>query len=162
MSRRQIVTTIARQSQFHAILAPSMPPNPIAVFETSKGTFKAELFLDKTPVTASNIVDLARNGFYDGLHIHRVIEGFMLVRASRRPVSIDVKMRRDVFVVESTLGVDRSRAMKTTDEIHSIHQFSRNRSNSDVRTRATRDRRSRARAVPRRRPRSRISSPGRW
>ena len=85
MSRRQIVTTIARQSQFHAILAPSMPPNPIAVFETSKGTFKAELFLDKTPVTASNIVDLARNGFYDGLHIHRVIEGFMLVRASRRP-----------------------------------------------------------------------------
>ena len=80
------MTTIARQSQFHATLAPSMPPNPIVVFDTSKGTFKAELFLDKTPVTASNIVDLARNGFYDGLHFHRVIEGFMLVRASRRPV----------------------------------------------------------------------------
>ena len=114
------MTTIARQSQFHATLAPSMPPNPIVVFDTSKGTFKAELFLDKTPVTASNIVDLARNGFYDGLHFHRVIEGFMLVRASRRPVSIDVETREDAFVVKRTRGVHRSRAMKTTDEIHSI------------------------------------------
>ena len=114
------MTTIARQSQFHATLAPSMPPNPIVVFDTSKGTFKAELFLDKTPVTASNIVDLARNGFYDGLHFHRVIEGFMLVRASRRPASIDVETREDVFVVKRTRGVHRSRAMKTTDEIHSI------------------------------------------
>ena len=34
---------------FHATLAPSMPPNPIVVFDTSKGTFKAELFLDKPP-----------------------------------------------------------------------------------------------------------------
>lgn len=58
-----------------------MPSNPIATFDTSKGTFKAELFLDKTPVTASNFVDLAKTGFYDGLHFHRVIEGFMLVRA---------------------------------------------------------------------------------
>lgn len=61
-----------------------MPSNPIATFDTSKGTFKAELFLDKTPVTASNFVDLAKTGFYDGLHFHRVIEGFMLVRASMR------------------------------------------------------------------------------
>jgi cyclophilin family peptidyl-prolyl cis-trans isomerase len=58
-----------------------MPANPIATFDTSKGAFKAELFLDKTPVTASNFIDLARTGFYDGLHFHRVIEGFMLVRA---------------------------------------------------------------------------------
>ena len=79
------MTTIVRQSQFHATLAPSMPPNPIAVVETSEGTFEAALFLDETPATASNIVDLARHGFYDGLHFHRVIEGFMLVRASRRP-----------------------------------------------------------------------------
>ena len=45
-------------SQFHAILAPSEPPNPIAVVETSEGTFEAALFLDETPATASNIVDL--------------------------------------------------------------------------------------------------------
>jgi len=30
------------------------------------------------PVTAGNFVSLAKSGFYDGLHFHRVIEGFML------------------------------------------------------------------------------------
>lgn len=30
------------------------------------------------PVTASNFVDLANNGYYDGLHFHRVIDNFML------------------------------------------------------------------------------------
>ena len=52
--------------------------NPIATFETSKGTFKAELYKDKMPVTTSNFADLASSGFYDGLHFHRVIRSFML------------------------------------------------------------------------------------
>ena len=43
-----------------------------------------------------------------------------MVRASRRPASIDVETREDVFVAKRTRGVHRSRAMKTTDEIHSI------------------------------------------
>jgi cyclophilin family peptidyl-prolyl cis-trans isomerase len=53
-------------------------PNPIATFETSLGTFKAEIFLDKMPITATNFVDLAKSGFFDGLHFHRVINKFML------------------------------------------------------------------------------------
>ncbi len=52
--------------------------NPIAVMDTSLGTFKAELFVDKMPITAGNFVKLAKSGFYDGLHFHRVIDGFML------------------------------------------------------------------------------------
>jgi cyclophilin family peptidyl-prolyl cis-trans isomerase len=52
--------------------------NPTATFETSKGTFKAELFLDQMPVTAGNFIELAKGGFYDGLHFHRVISGFMI------------------------------------------------------------------------------------
>lgn len=51
--------------------------NPTATCETSLGTFEVELFLDKMPVTAKNFLDLAQAGFYDGLHFHRVIEGFM-------------------------------------------------------------------------------------
>ena len=51
--------------------------NPIAVFDTSLGTFKAEIYLDKMPITAKNFIDLAKSGFYDGLHFHRVIKGFM-------------------------------------------------------------------------------------
>jgi cyclophilin family peptidyl-prolyl cis-trans isomerase len=52
--------------------------NPTAIFNTSVGTFKAEIFLDTMPITASNFIDLARDGFYDGLHFHRVIDGFMI------------------------------------------------------------------------------------
>jgi cyclophilin family peptidyl-prolyl cis-trans isomerase len=52
--------------------------NPIALLETSLGNIKVELFMDQMPVTAGNFVNLAKSGFYDGLHFHRVINGFML------------------------------------------------------------------------------------
>lgn len=55
--------------------APSM--KSYATFKTSKGDFKAELFMDKLPITSSNFADLAKTGFYDGLHFHRVIPNFM-------------------------------------------------------------------------------------
>ena len=53
-------------------------PNPTATCETSLGTFEIELFTDKMPITAGNFVKLAKSGFYDGLHFHRVIEKFMV------------------------------------------------------------------------------------
>lgn len=52
--------------------------NPTAVFETSLGTFKAEILLAEMPVTAGNFISLAKSGFYDGLHFHRVIKNFMI------------------------------------------------------------------------------------
>jgi cyclophilin family peptidyl-prolyl cis-trans isomerase len=53
-------------------------PNPTARLETSLGNIDVELFTDKMPITAGNFVKLAKAGFYDGLHFHRVIDGFML------------------------------------------------------------------------------------
>src|SRR5260221_3573127 len=52
--------------------------NPIATLETSLGNIKVELFVDQMPKTAGNFIKLAKSGFYDGLHFHRVIDGFML------------------------------------------------------------------------------------
>jgi cyclophilin family peptidyl-prolyl cis-trans isomerase len=52
--------------------------NPTATFETSLGNFTVELFLDQMPITAGNFVELAKSGFYDGLHFHRVIKNFMI------------------------------------------------------------------------------------
>ncbi len=52
--------------------------NPTATCETSLGTFKVELFRDQMPITANNWIELAKSGFYDGLHFHRVINGFMI------------------------------------------------------------------------------------
>lgn len=67
--------------------------NMIAVFETSLGTFKVQLFNDKAPKTVANFVGLAegtkewtdpktgekvKKPFYDGLIFHRVIPNFMI------------------------------------------------------------------------------------
>lgn len=53
-------------------------PNPTATFETSLGTFTAEIYLEQMPTTAGNFIALAKSGFYDGLHFHRVISDFMI------------------------------------------------------------------------------------
>jgi cyclophilin family peptidyl-prolyl cis-trans isomerase len=52
--------------------------NPTAVLETSLGNITVELFTDVMPITAGNFIELAKSGFYDGLHFHRVIKNFML------------------------------------------------------------------------------------
>ncbi len=52
--------------------------NPTVTFETNHGTFTAEMFEDVAPVTAGNFLKLARDGYYDGLTFHRVIDGFMI------------------------------------------------------------------------------------
>lgn len=52
--------------------------NPIVHFKTTLGDFQAEMFMDKAPITAGNFIKLAKEGFYDGLIFHRVIEDFMI------------------------------------------------------------------------------------
>jgi peptidyl-prolyl cis-trans isomerase B (cyclophilin B) len=49
-----------------------------AVIKTSKGTININLFADKTPLTVTNFVNLARHGYYNGLNFHRVIPDFMI------------------------------------------------------------------------------------
>ena len=50
----------------------------IATIETSKGTIQLELFDDKVPRTCENFEKLAKDGFYDGLTFHRVLDNFMI------------------------------------------------------------------------------------
>lgn len=42
------------------------------------GTISVELDADVAPITVTNFVDLAKDGFYDGLTFHRIISGFMI------------------------------------------------------------------------------------
>jgi len=51
--------------------------NPVAKFDTTEGKFEVEIYLDRVPITASSFIDLCQSGFYDGVHFHRVIPGFM-------------------------------------------------------------------------------------
>lgn len=52
-------------------------PNPIVVFETTRGIFKAEIFVNEAPVTGSNFMKLVRAGFYNNLTFHRVVPNFV-------------------------------------------------------------------------------------
>lgn len=42
------------------------------------GTIKLELDADTAPITVTNFIKLAQEGFYDGLTFHRIISGFMI------------------------------------------------------------------------------------
>lgn len=50
----------------------------IAVVNTNLGSFKIRFFKDVTPKTVENFVTHAKNGYYNGLIFHRVIENFMI------------------------------------------------------------------------------------
>ena len=52
-------------------------PENALIIETSKGTVVIELRPDLAPKHVERIKALAREGFYDGIVFHRVIEGFM-------------------------------------------------------------------------------------
>ena len=49
-----------------------------AHMETDKGTMVIELFAAQTPLTVNNFVFLSREGYYDGVIFHRVIDNFMV------------------------------------------------------------------------------------
>ena len=52
-------------------------PENTLVLETTKGRVLIELRPDLAPLHVERIKTLARQGFYDGVPFHRVIEGFM-------------------------------------------------------------------------------------
>lgn len=59
--------------------------NPIAVFNTTKGTFKVELYPDVAPKTVENFVKLVNEGFYDGMIFHRILDDFMIQAGNTYP-----------------------------------------------------------------------------
>lgn len=72
---------------------------------TSKGDIVFEVLADEAPKAASNMIALARSGFYDGLTFHRVVANFVIqggdptgngsggpgYRFEDEPVSLDYK-----------------------------------------------------------------------
>ncbi len=65
--------------QYGAPPAMSIDPSKsyFASFETSQGTFCAELFAEQTPQTVNSFVFLANEGFFNGVPFHRVLPGFV-------------------------------------------------------------------------------------
>ena len=52
--------------------------NPLVTVHTNQGDFTLELFPEVAPKTVENFITHAKNGYYDGVIFHRVIEDFMI------------------------------------------------------------------------------------
>jgi|SRR5687768_5661313 cyclophilin family peptidyl-prolyl cis-trans isomerase len=53
-------------------------PLPVVVFETAKGNFEMELYPAESPKSVEHILTLVRRNFYNGLRVHRFVEGFVV------------------------------------------------------------------------------------
>lgn len=70
-----IVVAIALISAFFYFN--NMTNNKVAILETSMGTIEIELYSDM-PITTSNFENLVKQGVYNGVIFHRVMDGFMI------------------------------------------------------------------------------------
>ena len=52
--------------------------NPHVVLETNQGSIELELFEDAAPLAVENFTTHVKNGYYDNLTFHRIIQGFMI------------------------------------------------------------------------------------
>lgn len=50
----------------------------VAIDVQDYGTISLELDADTAPISVTNFINLANEGFYDGLTFHRIISGFMI------------------------------------------------------------------------------------
>lgn len=62
------------------------------VMTTTQGEIKIELFTKELPITTGSFLSLVDEGYFDGLHFHRVIKGFMIQGGC--PHSRDAKSNR--------------------------------------------------------------------
>ena len=104
--------------------------NTTAVCETSLGSFSVELFVDDMPVTAGNFIKLARAGFYDGLHFHRVINNFMIQFGC--PHSRDPKSSRAGTGdgPDGTIEDEHPESFKQSNEVGTLSMANTGRPNS--------------------------------
>lgn len=51
---------------------------PVAIIKTNQGDLKVKLFPELAPKTVANFLGLAKEGYYDGIIFHRIINDFMI------------------------------------------------------------------------------------
>jgi peptidylprolyl isomerase len=72
-----VVTTPSAASAGEATASAAVPASKQAVLHTTKGDITIALY-DDMPVTAGNFEKLVREGFYDNVTFHRVMDRFMI------------------------------------------------------------------------------------
>jgi peptidyl-prolyl cis-trans isomerase B (cyclophilin B) len=110
------------------------PRDPVVVMKTSMGTMEIELYKDEAPLTVQNFLGYVKNGFYDGLTFHRVIDNFMIQGGGFTP-AMKKKEGNEPIENEATNGLKNEKytiAMARTNAVHSATSqfFINNKDNS--------------------------------
>ena len=119
--------------------AQAQTPAPQVKFTTSAGEFIVELYPDKAPNTVENFLGYVRDGHYNGLIFHRVINNFMIqgggydARYMEKPTRPPIKHEgADVKAKGGLTNTVGTIAMARTNNPHSASsQFFINVNNND-------------------------------
>jgi peptidyl-prolyl cis-trans isomerase B (cyclophilin B) len=97
------------------------PNDPVVVISTSMGDMEVELYKNEAPITVQNFEWYVKNGFYDGLIFHRVIDNFMIQGGGFTP-DMKKKAGNEPIENEATNGISNDKytiAMARTNAVHS-------------------------------------------
>jgi peptidyl-prolyl cis-trans isomerase B (cyclophilin B) len=89
--------------------------------ETSLGSIKLELDVEKAPATVANFLSYVEDGFYDGTVFHRVIPNFMIQGGGFEP-GLKQKKTKAAIRNEAPNGLSNMRgsiAMARTNDLNS-------------------------------------------
>ena len=102
--------------------AQAFAANPVVEMKTGVGAIRIELYADKAPKSVANFLQYVKDGFYDGLAFHRVIDGFMIQGGGHYPDLREKKSDRPPIENEAGNGLKNelgTLAMARTSSPHS-------------------------------------------
>ena len=102
--------------------AEALAANPMVEMKTSVGAVRIELYADKAPKSVANFLQYVKDGFYNGLVFHRVIDRFMIQGGGHYPDLREKKADRPPIVNEAGNGLKNDAgtlAMASTSNPHS-------------------------------------------
>ena len=67
----------------------ALPLHHVEMTIKDYGTVKLELDPNEAPLSVENFMNLAEEGFYDGLKFHRIIDGFMIQGGANEAVQLE-------------------------------------------------------------------------
>ena len=102
--------------------AEALAANPMVEMNTSVGAVRIELYADKAPKSVANFLQYVKDGFYNGLIFHRVIDRFMVQGGGHYPDLREKKADRSPIENEAGNGLKNelgTLAMARTSSPHS-------------------------------------------
>jgi peptidyl-prolyl cis-trans isomerase A (cyclophilin A)/peptidyl-prolyl cis-trans isomerase B (cyclophilin B) len=102
--------------------AQAFAANPVVEMKTSAGAMRIELYADKAPKSVENFLQYAKDGYYDGVVFHRVIDGFMIQGGGYDTDLKEKKGKRPAIENEAGNGLKNevgTLAMARTSDPHS-------------------------------------------